>query len=82
MVIYGPSDNIHYDEDLGPIILGDWYHTPSHELLKQAMGYAPPGVSLPLPRSSNSLINGRNSVSALQLLMSLTGSNHRHSIRA
>lgn len=36
MIIHGPS-NAHYDVDLGPVLLSDWYHTEYFELVKQTM---------------------------------------------
>jgi FtsP/CotA-like multicopper oxidase with cupredoxin domain len=26
MIVYGPHDNMDYDEDLGPVLVTDWYH--------------------------------------------------------
>ena len=36
MIIHGPS-NAHYDVDLGPVLLSDWYHTEYFELVRQTM---------------------------------------------
>ena len=57
MIIYGPSDNAQYDEDLGPVLLTDWYHQPYFPLVEQVMAPAAEGL-LP-PVSNNNLINGK-----------------------
>lgn len=57
MIIYGPHDNAEYDEDLGPVLLTDWYHQPYYELVEQVMAPAAEGL-LP-PVSNNNLINGK-----------------------
>nr|AAY33970.1 laccase I [Neohortaea acidophila] len=28
MIIHGPTENAQYDEDIGPVLLNDWYHLP------------------------------------------------------
>lgn len=55
LVIYGPSDNTHYDEDLGPVLLTDWSHEGYFALVEQTM--SPTGF--PPVLSQNSLINGK-----------------------
>lgn len=57
IVIYGPHDNADYDEDLGPIIVSDWYHSSYYSLVEQVM--APQAEGLPPPASNNNLINGK-----------------------
>jgi len=60
-VIYGPTDNAEYDEDLGPILVNDWYHEDYYTLVEQVM--APINVSTGPPISNNALINGKMNVS-------------------
>lgn len=57
MIIYGPNDNTQYDEDLGPILLSDWYHRDYFDILEQVM--APAAENLLPPVSQNNLINGK-----------------------
>ncbi|KAF2836031.1 multicopper oxidase [Patellaria atrata CBS 101060] len=57
MIIHGPGED-QYDEDLGPIMLLDWYHKPYYQLVDQTM--APTSEGLPPPVSENALINGLN----------------------
>ncbi|KAL8685364.1 MAG: hypothetical protein Q9218_007808 [Villophora microphyllina] len=54
MIIHGPHENLFYDNDLGPIILSDWYHAEYFSLVQQVVG--PPA---PPPFSDNNLINGK-----------------------
>jgi hypothetical protein len=51
IVIHGPS-HVCYDEDIGPIILSDWYHKDYFSLVNETMSG---GLSL----SNNNLINGK-----------------------
>lgn len=60
MVIYGPHENADYDDDLGPIIVEDWYHEDYYDLVEQAM--APISKGLGPPVSTNNLINGKMNV--------------------
>ncbi|CAK3940089.1 multicopper oxidase [Lecanosticta acicola] len=57
LIIYGPTDNTQYDEDLGPVMVNDWYHTEYFQLVQQAM--APTAAGLAPPLSNNVLINGK-----------------------
>ncbi|USW51556.1 Putative multicopper oxidase, type 1, multicopper oxidase, copper-binding, cupredoxin [Septoria linicola] len=57
LIIYGPSDNIHYDEDLGPVLINDWFHEDYFSLVEQVM--APAAEKRPPPLSNNNLINGK-----------------------
>jgi FtsP/CotA-like multicopper oxidase with cupredoxin domain len=58
MIIHGPTDEeSSYDEDLGPILLSDWYHDSYYSLVEQVM--APTSEGLPPPMSNNNLINGK-----------------------
>lgn len=59
LIIYGPHDNAQYDEDLGPVIINDWFHREYHALIDQVM--APASAKLPPPQSQNVLINGKMS---------------------
>lgn len=60
MVIYGPHENADYDDDLGPVIVEDWYHEDYYDLVEQAM--APISKSIGPPVSTNNLINGKMNV--------------------
>lgn len=51
MIIHGPN-HVHYDIDVGPVLLTDWYHDDYLSLVKQTMN-APPVFS------DNNLINGK-----------------------
>ena len=57
MIIYGPHDNYQYDEDLGPVLISDWYHGEYFSLVEDVMRPAADGV--PPPSSQNNLINGK-----------------------
>ena len=61
MVIYGPHDNADYDEDLGPILLNDWYHEDYYDIIEQIMAPASKGFGPPV--STNNLIQGKMNVS-------------------
>lgn len=56
MIIHGPTQAA-YDEDLGPVLLNDWYHDEYFTLVEQVMAPASEGL-LP-PTSNNNLINGK-----------------------
>jgi len=57
LVIYGPN-NTAYDEDLGPVMISDWYHE-YYETVIDALLQPLPAVNIPM--SDNNLINGKNS---------------------
>jgi FtsP/CotA-like multicopper oxidase with cupredoxin domain len=57
MIIHGPHDNAEYDEDIGPIVLSDWYHSDYYEIVKDVM--APETEGKKPPMSNNNLINGK-----------------------
>ncbi|KAK4983266.1 hypothetical protein LTR66_008889 [Elasticomyces elasticus] len=57
IVVYGPK-NADYDLDVGPVMLGDWYHTYYEQAVAGIMKPIPHDTT---PRSVNNLINGRNS---------------------
>ncbi|KAI9859798.1 MAG: hypothetical protein M1813_006515 [Trichoglossum hirsutum] len=64
MVIYGPS-HVPYDNDVGPMLLTDWYHRPYLKVVEQVMQPVPivggaPDFSAIIPLSDNNLINGQN----------------------
>jgi FtsP/CotA-like multicopper oxidase with cupredoxin domain len=54
LIIHGPKHG-DYDEDLGPVILSDWYHSSYYELVQATMGST---TGRP-PPSQNNLINGK-----------------------
>ncbi|KAK4160889.1 Cupredoxin [Cladorrhinum sp. PSN259] len=60
IVINGPqhpdSADAHYDEDLGPVFLTDWYHASYQDVEKGVDGLPAPKTQ---PYSDNNLINGR-----------------------
>ncbi|KAI0482049.1 Cupredoxin [Xylariaceae sp. FL0804] len=57
IVIHGPqNENVHYDEDLGPVFLSDWYHKSYEDILKGVLSFPPPATP---PYSDNNLINGK-----------------------
>lgn len=56
MIIYGPVQNgIQYDEDLGPVLLSDWYHPEYTSIVRNVMD---PETNL-IPDSDNNLIQGK-----------------------
>jgi FtsP/CotA-like multicopper oxidase with cupredoxin domain len=50
LIIHGPQ-NAAYDIDIGPVILGDWYHSDYYTLVQQAMNGG-------APVSNNNLVRG------------------------
>lgn len=40
IVIHGPSEHVEYDDDLGPVLVSDWYHKDHTELADIALGPA------------------------------------------
>ncbi|CCC14584.1 unnamed protein product [Sordaria macrospora k-hell] len=57
IVVHGPKhQDAHYDEDLGPVFLTDWYHADTRDIVKGVVGLPAP---LTQPYSDNNLINGR-----------------------
>lgn len=54
MVIYGPTQR-RYDIDVGPVILGDWYHDDYFKLVQKTMAQNGTGPFL----SNSNLINGK-----------------------
>ncbi|KAI9766480.1 MAG: hypothetical protein M1839_004901 [Geoglossum umbratile] len=64
MIIYGPS-HVPYDNDVGPMLLTDWYHRPYLNIVEQVMQPVPivggqPNIPAIIPLSDNNLINGKN----------------------
>ncbi|KAF7557463.1 hypothetical protein G7Z17_g672 [Cylindrodendrum hubeiense] len=55
MVIHGPREKRDYDVDVGPIMIGDWYHDEYFDLVETVM--SPNGGVV---FSNNNLINGKN----------------------
>ena len=61
MIINGPS-HVHYDIDIGPVIVGDYYHKDYFDVLEAVTSNSSdPTVYVPI--SDNSLINGKNNYS-------------------
>lgn len=58
MIIHGPK-HASYDIDLGPVILGDYYHRDYFDVLRDVAGPSP-DFTVYVPASDNSLINGKN----------------------
>ncbi|TKA62157.1 hypothetical protein B0A49_09692 [Cryomyces minteri] len=56
MVIHGPT-TVPYDIDVGPIMIGDWYHMYYEDGVDMVMTALP---NWKPPRSNNNLINGKN----------------------
>ena len=58
MIIYGPK-HVQYDVDLGPVMIGDYYHSEYHDNVEAAAGNST-DFNVYVPWSDNSLINGKN----------------------
>jgi len=58
MIIYGPS-HVPYDIDVGPVILGDYYHRDYFSVLEDVAGPSQ-DFNVYVPSSDNNLINGKN----------------------
>lgn len=58
LIIYGPKHES-YDVDLGPVLLGDYYHREYFDVLSDAAA-ATEDFNVYVPRSDNNLINGKN----------------------
>lgn len=58
LIIYGPK-HVDYDVDLGPIMLGDYYHSEYHDVVEATAGTST-DINIYVPWSDNSLINGKN----------------------
>ncbi|KAI2627257.1 multicopper oxidase [Hypomontagnella submonticulosa] len=58
LIIYGPK-HVSYDVDLGPVMLGDYYHAPYIDIVKKAATNST-DFNTYVPWSDNSLINGKN----------------------
>jgi FtsP/CotA-like multicopper oxidase with cupredoxin domain len=63
MIIHGPK-NGDFDEDLGPVIISDHYHSSYYELVQATMGST---TGRP-PPSQNNLINGKMNYPCGQLI--------------
>lgn len=55
MIIHGPT-HVDYDEDLGPVIINDYYHREYYDIVEEVMGT---DLSKVAPFSDNNLINGK-----------------------
>lgn len=53
MIIHGPT-HVPYDEDIGPVLLTDWFHDEYFSIVEKLMGV--PSV---IPTADNNLINGK-----------------------
>ncbi|KAI1176520.1 multicopper oxidase [Nemania sp. FL0916] len=58
MIIYGPR-HARYDIDLGPVMVGDYYHGDYHDVADAAVSNST-DFNVYVPWSDNSLINGKN----------------------
>ena len=59
MIIYGPT-NVHYDIDVGPVAVSDWYHKEYFDIVQtEVMADGPP------PPSDNNLINGKGDLNCI-----------------
>lgn len=58
LTIYGPK-HAPYDIDVGPVILGDYYHRDYFDVLRDVAGPSP-DFKVYVPASDNNLINGKN----------------------
>ena len=58
IVIHGPSEYVDYDEDLGPVLLSDWYHAYYTDIEVQVNSPVPQGARPPSPQSQSNLVNG------------------------
>ncbi|KAK5055358.1 hypothetical protein LTR84_013108 [Exophiala bonariae] len=55
MIIHGPTQ-VDYDEDLGPVLINDYYHREYYDIVEDVMGT---DLSKIVPFSDNNLINGK-----------------------
>lgn len=58
LIVYGPK-HISYDVDVGPVMLGDYYHRDYFEVVKDAASNST-DLNIYAPWSDNNLINGKN----------------------
>lgn len=58
LIIHGPR-HVDYDVDVGPVMLGDFYHREYSEVVDDAMSNST-DFNVYVPWSDNSLINGKN----------------------
>ncbi|KAH6717434.1 Cupredoxin [Leptodontidium sp. MPI-SDFR-AT-0119] len=58
LVVYGPK-HVDYDVDIGPIMLGDYYHSEYHDVVAAAASNTT-DFNIYVPWSDNNLINGKN----------------------
>ncbi|KZF20183.1 multicopper oxidase [Xylona heveae TC161] len=58
MIIYGPK-HVPYDIDIGPVVLGDYYHRDYFSVIEDVAG-TNPDFKVFVPSSDNTLINGKN----------------------
>jgi FtsP/CotA-like multicopper oxidase with cupredoxin domain len=58
LIIHGPK-HVHYDHDIGPVLVGDYYHRDYFSVLEDAASNSS-DFTVYVPSSDNSLINGKN----------------------
>ncbi|KAI1826659.1 multicopper oxidase [Xylaria intraflava] len=58
LIIYGPN-HVDYDIDLGPVMLGDYYHRDYQDIVADAVSTSD-DFNIYVPFSDNSLINGKS----------------------
>lgn len=63
MIIHGPQ-NAQYDEDLGPVMLADYFHKDYNTIVEEVMGT---DLTLVAPFSDNNLINGKGVIDCSSL---------------
>jgi FtsP/CotA-like multicopper oxidase with cupredoxin domain len=57
IIVHGPSEYSDYDEDLGPVIINDWYHTYYTDIQNQVLAPTNGGAP-PRPISQSNLVGG------------------------
>ena len=58
IVIHGPSEYADYDEDLGTVMINDWYHAYYRDTVKEINSPVAQGALPPIPKSQSNLVNG------------------------
>lgn len=72
LIVYGPK-HVPYDIDVGPIILGDYYHKDYLSVLDDVAGPSQ-DFNVYVPASDNNLINGKNNYNCSMLSWNTTNS--------
>lgn len=60
IIIHGPK-HAHYDVDLGPVFVSDYYHRDHQTIMRDVMSTSP-DIRVFIPTSDNNLINGKGSL--------------------